>query len=59
MAQGRPPRRSKRKSEPVTIDLEAEKSAEGTDAEAGEDLGRRRRRDGRGRSPRRRDGSSE
>lgn len=35
MAQGRPPRRSKRRSEPVTIDLEAEKSAEGTDAETG------------------------
>ena len=34
MAQGRPPRRSKRKSEPVTIDLEAEKSSEGADAEA-------------------------
>ena len=35
MAQGRPPRRSKGKSNPVTIDLEAEKNAESTDTETG------------------------
>ncbi len=35
MADGRPPRRSRRKSEPATIDLEADKTAKGTAGDAG------------------------
>jgi len=39
MAQGRPPRHSKSKRDPVTIDLEAEKNADETKAQASEQTG--------------------